>query len=84
MHLRGIRALAAVSGADKTIGVMCTLRGEQVREKAAQLGLFLMCILRFEECQPIDFQRKPTRHGPTGHMPATKFIQTKVQSCWQI
>ena len=85
MHLRGIRALAAVSGADKTIGVMCTLRGEQVREKAAQLGLFLMCRLKFEECQPTDVQQEPTRHGPTVHKPATKFnIRKKAQPCWQI
>ena len=39
MHLRGIRALAAVSEADMTIGVMCTLRGAQATEKAAPLGL---------------------------------------------
>ena len=85
MHLRGIRALAAASGADMTIGVMCTLRDAQATEKAAQLGLFLMCRLRFEERQPTDFQQKPTRHGPTGHKPATKFnIRTKAQSCWQI
>ena len=74
MHLRGIRALAAVSGADMTIGVTCTLRGAQATEKAAQLGLFLMCRLRFEECQPTYFQQKHTKHGPTGHNPATKFI----------
>ena len=85
MHLQGIRALAAVSRADMTIGVMCTLRGAQATEKAAQLGLFLMCGLRFEECQPFDFQQKPIRHGPTGHKPATKLnIRTKAQSCWQI
>ena len=41
MHLRGNRALAAVSGADMTIGVMCTLRGAKATEKAAQLGLIL-------------------------------------------
>ena len=35
MHLRGIRALAAVSGADVTIGVMFILRGAQATEKAA-------------------------------------------------
>ena len=57
MHLRGIRALAAASGADMTVGVMCTLGGAQATEKAAQLGLFLMCILRFEECQPTDFHK---------------------------
>ena len=50
MHLRGIRVLAAVSGADMTIGVMCSLRGAQATEQAAQLGLFLRCRLRFEEC----------------------------------
>ena len=69
MHLRGIRALAAVSGADMTIGVMCTLRSAQATEKAVQLGLFLMCRLRFEEYQLTDSQQKPTRHGPTGHTP---------------
>ena len=85
MHLRGIRALAAVSGADMTIGVMCTLRDAQATEKVALFRLFLMCRLRFEECQPTDFQQKPTRHGPTGHKPATKFnIRTKARSCWQI
>ena len=73
MHLRGIRALAAVSGADMTIGVMWTLSGAQATEKAAQLGPILMCRLKFEEYQPTDFQQKPTRHGPTGHTPATKF-----------
>ena len=79
MHLQGIRALAAVSGADMTIGVMCTLRGAQATEKAAQLGLILMCRLRFEEYQPTDFHQKPTRHGPTGHTPTTKFnIRTKA------
>ena len=62
MHLREIRALAAVSGADMTIGVICTLRGAQATEKAAQLGLFLMCRLRFEEYHPTNFQQKPTRH----------------------
>ena len=85
MHLRGIRALAVVSGADMTIGVMCTLRGKQATEKAAQLGLSLMYRLGFEECQPTDFQEKPTRHGPTGHKPATKSnIRTKAQSRLQI
>ena len=74
MRLRGIRALAAVSGADMTTGVMCTLRGAQATEKAAQLGLFLMCRLKFEEYQPTDFQQKPTRHGPTGHSPPLNLI----------
>ena len=55
MHLRGIRALAAVSGADMTIGVMCTLRDAQATEKVALFRLFLMCRLRFEECQQTDF-----------------------------
>ena len=39
MHLQGIRALAAVSGAYMTIGVMCKLRGAQATEKAALLEL---------------------------------------------
>ena len=85
MHLRGIRALAAVSGADMTTGVMCTLRGAQATEKAAQLGLILMCRLRIEKYQQTDLQQKLTRHGPTGHTPATKFtIQTKAYPCWRI
>ena len=85
MHLRGIRALAAVSGADMTIGVMCTFGGAQATEKAAQLGLILMCRLTFEEYQLTDLQQKPTRHGLTGHTPATKFnIRTKAHPCWRI
>ena len=48
MHFRGIRALAATSGADMTIGVMCTLGGGQATIKAAQLGLFLVCRLGSE------------------------------------
>ena len=39
MHLRGIRALTAVSGAEMTICVICTLRGAQATEKAALLEL---------------------------------------------
>ena len=46
MHLRGIRALAAASGANMNINVMCTLGGAQATEKAAQLWFFLMCRLR--------------------------------------
>ena len=81
----GNSSFGCSQGADMTIGVMCTLRGAQATEQAAQLGLFLMRGLRAEECQSTDFQQKPTRHGPTGHKPATKFnIRTKAQSCWQI
>ena len=58
MQFRGIRALAAASGADMTIGVMCTLGGAQATEQAAQLGLPLMCRLRPEEYQPTDFMTK--------------------------
>ena len=72
MHLQGIRALAAASGADMTIGVMCSLGGAQATEKAAQLGLFSMCRIRSEEYQPNDFNKKPTRHWPIGHKPASK------------
>ena len=58
MHLRGIRALAAASGADVTIGVMCTLGGAQATEKAARVGLLLMCVLSFEEYLQTDFNKK--------------------------
>ena len=43
MHLQGIRALAAVSGADMTIGVMCTLRGAV---SGADMTIGVMCTLR--------------------------------------
>ena len=45
VHLRGIRTLAAINGSDMTIGVICTLRGAQATEKAAQLGLFLIIMI---------------------------------------
>ncbi|WP_419653391.1 hypothetical protein, partial [Thiolapillus sp.] len=57
--------MAAASGADMTIGVMCTLGGAQATEKAAQLGLFLMCRLRSEEYQPINFNKSPPDMGPS-------------------
>ena len=41
MQFRGIRALAAASGADMTIGVMCTLRGAQTTENDAQFWTLL-------------------------------------------
>ena len=69
MNLRGIRALAAVSGADMTVGVMWTLRGAQATEKAEQLGLFLMCRLRYEEHQPTDFNESPQDMGPSDISP---------------
>ena len=59
MHFRGIRTLAATSGADMKIGVTCTFGGAQATEKAAQMGLFLMCRLRSEEYQPADFNKSP-------------------------
>ena len=93
MQFRGIRALAAASGADMTIGVMCTLGGgadmtigvmcslgggadmtigvmctlggAQATEKAAQLGLLLMCRFRFEEYQPTYFNKSPQDIGPS-------------------
>ena len=37
--------MAAVSRADMTIGLMCTLRGAQATEKAVQLGLLLIIIM---------------------------------------
>ena len=63
MHLRGIRVLAAVSGADMTIGVMCSLRGAQATEKAAQLGLLLMCRF-FRNTSRLIFNKSPPYMGP--------------------
>ena len=66
--------MAAASGADMTIGVMCTLGGARVTEKAAQLGLFLMCKLRSEEYQPTDFYKSPPGMGPSDLSPPVKLI----------
>ena len=65
MHFWGIRALAAASGADMTIGVMCTLGGAQATEKVAQFGLFLMFKLRSEEHQPNEINKSPPDMGPS-------------------
>ena len=65
MHFRGIRALAAASGADMTIVVMCIHRGAKTTEKAAQMGLFLVCRLRSEEYQPTDLNKSPLYMGPS-------------------
>ena len=78
MHLRGIRALAAASGADMTVGVMCTLGGAQATEKAAQLGLLLMCRLRSEEYQPTDFNKSPQDIGPSDIGPPGKLISGQM------
>ena len=80
MHLRGIRAFAAVSGADMTIGVMCTLRGAQATEEATHLGLFLMCRLRFEEYQPTDFHKSPADMGPLNISPSLNLISGQKPS----
>ena len=61
--------MAAVSGVDMTIGVTCTLGGAKATEKDAQLGLFLMCRLRSEECQPTDFNKSPQDMGPSAISP---------------
>ena len=63
-----------------TIGVMCTFGGAQATEKAAQLGLILMCRLRSEKCQPADFQQKPTRHGPLNISQPLNFISGQKPS----
>ena len=78
MHFRGIRALAAASGADMTIGVMCTLGGAQATEKAAQLGLFLICRLRSEEFQPTDFNKSPPDMGPSDTSPPVQLISGQM------
>ena len=83
MQFRGIRALAAASGADMTIGVMCTLRGAQATEKAAQLGLFLIWMLKFEEYQPTDFNKRPPDIDPSDLSPQVKLLRTEAHPCWR-
>ena len=78
MHFRGIRALAAASGADVTVGVMCTLGGAQATEKAAQLGLFLICRLRSEEFQPTDVNKSPPDMGPSDISPPVQLISGQM------
>ena len=78
MHFQGIRALAAASGADRTVGVMCTLRDAQATEKAAQLGLFLMCRLRSEKFQPIAFSKSPPDMGPSDTNPPVQLISGQM------
>ena len=71
-------------GADMTIGMMCRLGDVQAAEKAVQLGLFLMCILRSEEYQPTDFSKSPP-DMPIGHKPASKVhMQTNAHPSWRI
>ena len=57
--------MVAAGRADMTIGVMCTFGGVQATEKAAQLGLFLMCRLGSEEYQPNDFNKSSPDMGPS-------------------
>ena len=78
MHFQGIRALAAASGADMTIGVMYTVGGAQATEKASQLGLFLMCRLRSEKFQPTDFNKSPPDMGPSDTSPPVQLISGKM------
>ena len=73
--------MAAASGADMTIGVMCTLGGAQATEKAAQLGLFLMCRLRSEDYQPTDFNKSPPDVGPWDISPPVKLISGQMPTC---
>ena len=77
MHFRGIQALAAASRVNMTIGVMCALGGAEATEKDAQLGLFLVCRLRSEECQPTDLNKSPPDIGPSDLSPA---VELKVTS----
>ena len=57
-----------------TVGVMCTLRDAQATEKAAQLGLILICTLRFEEYQPTDFNKSLPDMGPLNIRPPLNII----------
>ena len=81
MQFREIRALAAASRADVAIGVMCTLGGAQATEKAAQLGLFLICKLRSEECHPTDFHKSPPDMRPSDISPPVKLISGQMPTC---
>ena len=58
------------------IGVMCT--GAQATEKAALLGLFLICRLRSEEYQPTDFNKSPPDMGPLDLSPPVKLISGQM------
>ena len=80
MQFRGIRALAAASGADMTVGVMCTLGGAQATEQAAQLGLFLMCRLRSEEYRPTDFNKSPPDIDPSDVSPPVRLISGQMST----
>ena len=66
--------MAAASGADMIIGVMCTFRGAQATEKAAQFGLFLMCRLRSEAYPPSDFNKSPPGTGLSDLSPPVKLV----------
>ena len=70
--------MAAASGADMTIGVMCTLGAAKATEKAALFGLFLMCRLRSEEYQPADFNKSPPDTGPSDIRPPEKLISGQM------
>ena len=72
--------MAADSGADMTIGVMCTLRGAKATEKAAQLGLLWMCGLRSEEFQPTDFNKSPPDVGLSDISPPFKLISGQMST----
>ena len=78
MQFRGIRALAAASRADMTIGVMCTLGDAQAIKKAVQLGLFLICRLRSEEFQPTDVNKSPPDMGPSDISPPVQLISGQM------
>ena len=78
MQFRGIRALAAASGADMTIGVMCTLGDAQAIKKTVQLGLFLICRLRSEEYQPSDFNKSPPDMGPSDISPPVQLVSRET------
>ena len=65
MHLRGIRALAAVSGADMTIGVMCALRGAQTTQKGLHSWDCRRCADKdLRNASRLIFNKNPPDMGP--------------------
>ena len=61
-----------------TVGVVCTLGAAKATEKAALLGLFLICRLRSEEYQPTDFNKSPPDTGPSDIRPPEKLISGQM------
>ena len=60
-----------------TVGGMCVLVGAQATEKAARLGLVLVCRLRSEEYQLTDLNKRPLDIGPSDLSPPLMLISDR-------